>query len=193
MGVRRCRGRAAVRDAGAAVSALEKWDDAAQLRARLVELAGVIDCSGWAISLSKGQAVVTGPEGQSYAATPDPKNIASAVLFDFALSVAFDRDNTRANYERVCAERDSLNKLVDRLQAQRAEECASLSARIDTARAERNGLAKALREVTTLRDYFAAAALTGFRAHPAHDRPEHVAQYCYQVADAMLAKREATS
>lgn len=42
----------------------------------------------------------------------------------------------------------------------------------------------------TLRDYFAAAALIGMQAHPANERPLHVATWAYEVADAMLAERE---
>ena len=44
----------------------------------------------------------------------------------------------------------------------------------------------------TVRDQFAMAALHGYRAHPAHDRKDSlpfVAEYCYWVADAMLAAR----
>jgi hypothetical protein len=44
----------------------------------------------------------------------------------------------------------------------------------------------------TLRDYFAAKALTGYFAapHTAHQCDgAKVAQYCYEIADAMLAAR----
>lgn len=42
----------------------------------------------------------------------------------------------------------------------------------------------------TLRDYFAAAALIGLRAHPANERPGEVATWAFEVADAMLKVRE---
>jgi hypothetical protein len=45
----------------------------------------------------------------------------------------------------------------------------------------------------TLRDLFAAAALTGLRANQASggwsDKPEKIAEYAYRDADAMLAER----
>lgn len=44
----------------------------------------------------------------------------------------------------------------------------------------------------SLRDYFAAAALTGSLAFPIpgdEKRPDKCAQYCYQYADAMLVER----
>jgi hypothetical protein len=40
----------------------------------------------------------------------------------------------------------------------------------------------------TLRDYFAAAAMTGMYARRAFE-PEHMAQYAYEQADAMIAHR----
>lgn len=40
-----------------------------------------------------------------------------------------------------------------------------------------------------LRDYFAAAVIQGMHAHPANERPEHVAGWAYEVADAMLRER----
>lgn len=47
---------------------------------------------------------------------------------------------------------------------------------------------------TDLRDHFAAQQLVAFRAHPANEAKanlSHVADYCYAMADAMLAKRAA--
>lgn len=44
----------------------------------------------------------------------------------------------------------------------------------------------------TLRDYFAAKALQGFMAskvHSTHFLPTEDANYCYRIADAMLAER----
>lgn len=46
----------------------------------------------------------------------------------------------------------------------------------------------------TLRDYFAAKALQGLianKSNPLHFKPEDDADYCYTIADAMLAAREA--
>ena len=49
----------------------------------------------------------------------------------------------------------------------------------------------------SLRDYFAAAALTGYLSGPgaecdnARMNPKHVAKWCYDDADAMIAAREA--
>lgn len=47
------------------------------------------------------------------------------------------------------------------------------------------------KDTVTLRDYFAAAVLTGFMASKAHANfdPVDDANYCYKVADAMLAER----
>lgn len=45
----------------------------------------------------------------------------------------------------------------------------------------------------SLRDYFAAAALTGMLANPVHKLqflPEDDARYCLSIADAMLAARK---
>jgi hypothetical protein len=43
----------------------------------------------------------------------------------------------------------------------------------------------------TLRDYFAAAAMTGWQACPNTNATTAAAvKYCYEVADAMLAERE---
>ena len=43
----------------------------------------------------------------------------------------------------------------------------------------------------TLRDWFAAAALTGLCANPADETGmSKIAPWCYEVADAMLAARE---
>lgn len=45
----------------------------------------------------------------------------------------------------------------------------------------------------TLRDYFAGQQLAAFRAHPANEpigSTEHVAKYCYAMADAMLKARQ---
>lgn len=43
----------------------------------------------------------------------------------------------------------------------------------------------------SLRDYFAAQALTGMLAHnTAFDNPDHAAEWAYQHADAMLKARE---
>lgn len=54
-------------------------------------------------------------------------------------------------------------------------------------RSERN-------EGMTLRDYFAAAALQGYFSAPntphMNAADEHVAKYCYDMADAMLKVRE---
>lgn len=50
-------------------------------------------------------------------------------------------------------------------------------------------------EGMSLRDYFAAAALTGQLANPKNTLrfdPEHDADFCYRIADAMLARRYAT-
>lgn len=47
----------------------------------------------------------------------------------------------------------------------------------------------------TIRDYFAAAALTGSLAFPIpgdEKRPDKCARYCYEYADAMLAERSKT-
>lgn len=42
-----------------------------------------------------------------------------------------------------------------------------------------------------LRDYFAAAALTGvLRTTIRTDNPETIAERCYRIADAMMAERE---
>jgi hypothetical protein len=43
----------------------------------------------------------------------------------------------------------------------------------------------------SLRDYFAGQALVGMWAHPANERPCNIAAWAYEVADAMLAAREA--
>lgn len=45
-------------------------------------------------------------------------------------------------------------------------------------------------EGMTLRDYFAAAALTGLLASSTGDQPENFAKGAYLMADAMLAARE---
>ena len=42
----------------------------------------------------------------------------------------------------------------------------------------------------TLRDYFAAAALTGILAVASSDRQAAIAAECYDLADAMLAERQ---
>ena len=52
-----------------------------------------------------------------------------------------------------------------------------------------DGLNPSRNQGMTLRDYFAAAALTGMRAHPANERPEHASKWAYEVADAMLIAR----
>lgn len=42
----------------------------------------------------------------------------------------------------------------------------------------------------SLRDYFAAKALSGLISHPAtQGPPSEFAVYCYKIADAMLAER----
>ena len=50
-----------------------------------------------------------------------------------------------------------------------------------------------LQKGMTLRDYFAAKALIGIMADPADTQPytnDELANWCYQVADAMLKARE---
>jgi len=45
----------------------------------------------------------------------------------------------------------------------------------------------------SLRDYFAGQAMNAYGAHPAHDSStQHpcIAEYCYKLADAMIAERE---
>ena len=55
----------------------------------------------------------------------------------------------------------------------------------------RNGVAFVSAPGMTLRDYFAAAALQGIlRTNSNRFHPEDDANWCYQIADAMLKERE---
>lgn len=42
----------------------------------------------------------------------------------------------------------------------------------------------------SLRDFYAAAALISMRAHPANEQPQHIGDWSFKVADAMLEARK---
>lgn len=48
---------------------------------------------------------------------------------------------------------------------------------------------RAVTQPVDLRDHFASAALISMHAHPANEHAPHVAQWAYEVADAMMAER----